>query len=504
MKSSTGRINKLLHPKARRMLFGDGIGDEEIADLYWMSEIDLAHVLMLMEENLIGFDEGRTLLCEIIMLRENRFEPLHGRPMPRGLYLAYEAYLIEHLGPETAGNLHLARSRNDLNATMTKMKARIPVMNLIDAGCTLAEELLHRANELIDVVIPIHTHHQPALPSTMGHYLSAIAQFLSRDLDALLNAASNLRLSPLGAGAVCGTTLPINSDRTAELLGFDVPVVNSIDAVAARDWVLRLESACAIAGIGLGRLATDLLRWTGDMGFARLPDDLVGSSSAMPQKRNPFLLEHIQGRGAALSGAFVASANAMHAMPYTNSVAVGTEACTHLWQPLRILRETFDLMRMVIHGLVIDRTQATTAAEKGYTTATELANRLVIDCGLDFRRAHHAAGEFVNEAERTGNPDLLDAVRRNDSTAFAILKEKGLDPASVVATSAFGGGPAVEPIDRAIRKAGDSINHVRNAVSDWRNRIHSMEDTLHHSATCRIHDTRPGQSNIASNTANDP
>src|SRR6185369_13149244 len=162
-----------------------------------------------------------------------------------------------------------------------------------------------------DVTMPVYTHYQAAVPITYGHYLTGVGFALSRDIAGLMSVIADLNACPLGAGAVSGTSLPIDPARTAGLLGFDQPVPHSIDAVASRDVILRLLSAAAILGVSLSRVASDLLLWTSvEFGFLTVPDTLAGSSSMMPQKRNVYMLEHVEGRSAAALGAFVHAAAA--------------------------------------------------------------------------------------------------------------------------------------------------------------------------------------------------
>src|SRR5262249_17458275 len=202
-------------------------------------------------------------------------------------------------------------ARNDLNATVLRIRLRQPILRLLSESLRLQAVLLRRARKFRRIVMPAYTHYQAAVPVTYGHYLAGVAGALERDILGLIEGSRELDFCPLGAGSVGGTTLPIDQQRTASLLGFSGPVLHSIDAVASRDIVTRMLAAISILGITLSRLAADLLLWTtSEFGFLKLPDRLVGSSSMMPQKRNPFILEHVQGRSAAAIGAFVAAATA--------------------------------------------------------------------------------------------------------------------------------------------------------------------------------------------------
>jgi argininosuccinate lyase len=277
-----------------------------------------------------------------------------------------------------------------------------------------------------------------------------VALALLRDLHGIEAAAAGLDRCPLGAGAAGGTTVPIDAERTAALLGFAEGVLHSIDAVASRDLVLRLLSAASVLGVTLSRLATDLQLWsTAEFDLVGFPDTLVGSSSMMPQKRNAFLLEHVQGRAGAPLGAFTAAAVAMHATPFSNSVAVGTEGVRPLWGALEGVTEAVVLSRLVVAGAEPRPERMRRRADEGFTAATELANRLVLETGMSFRRAHHRVGERVTEAAARGEP-LAEA-------AGALFRElgidadaAGLDPAAVADAAAHGGGPAEVALRRAV------------------------------------------------------
>lgn len=250
---------------------------------------------------------------------------------------------------------------------------------------------------------------------------------------ALLDAGRQLDVNPLG-GAIGGTSVPIDPRRTAELLGFSSAAPNSVDAVASRDFVLDLLSASAVLGVSLARAGRDLSTWTSEeFGLLRVGDTLVGSSSMMPQKRNPFLLEHIQGRSTASLGAFVGAASAMTTGGYTNAIAVGTEAVRHLWPGLSSTTDAVTLLSLVVAGTEPERERMTDRAVDGFTSATYLAERLVLD-GTPFRAAHHLVGETVLGALESGR-SLVDAAR------FAAVDDGGLAPDRVVEACAHGGGP---------------------------------------------------------------
>jgi argininosuccinate lyase len=438
-RDGTGRITRPIAASARAIVFGTQVDEGLDLELPTICEVDRAHIVMLAEAGLLPRKSALALLDEIAGLTRSGFAALRGRHAPRGLYMLYESYLIERLGEAVGGALHTARSRNDLNATVLRLRLRAPVRALARELLRLDAVLLRRARRHARVLMPAYTHGQPAQPASYGYYLAGLATAFARDTDALLDAARDIDRCPLGAGAGTGTTFAIHPARTAELLGFASVAEHATDAVASRDVVLRLLAQAAIAGVSLSRGASDLWWWCSqEAALLELPDDLVGSSSMMPNKRNPFLLEHVQGRAMAPLGAFVAAASAMHAAPFANSVTVGTEGVAPVWSALARLRDAAVLLRLVVAGAQPRPERMRECTARGFTIATEVANRVAVHCGLPFRAAHRLVGELVTEATRTGGALPALTQQRCGLPAGALA---GLDPAEVALASEHGGGP---------------------------------------------------------------
>jgi argininosuccinate lyase len=460
----TGRIKRPLTLTARRILFDGGIDAQITAEMEHACMVDQAHLVMLAEAGLVDWRHASRLAEEMERLRACAFQPLLARSAPRGLYLAYEDYLSETQGIEVAGILQTARSRNDLNATVLRLRLRRPFARLLLQVLRFEAVMIRLAKRYAGLVMPAYTHGQAAVPVTYGHYLAGVATALNRDSAALASILDALDTSPLGACAGGGTSLPINTRRTANLLGFGDTAPHSTDAVASRDSVLRLLAALAIYGITLSRVAADLRDWTtAEFDFLRLPDDLTGSSSSMPQKRNPFLLEHIEGRSASALGAFVTAAAAMRSTAFANSISVGTEGVRPLWQALDDLSQTTVLARLVVAAAKPNAEAMLRAATRGFTTATALADRLVLQGGLSFRSAHRLVGEAVWKAAVTGS-DSLDA-------PFPVSMF-GLDPASVAAASDYGGGPGLSSISDCLERLrhqwGEQLLALRIKTRQWK------------------------------------
>ena len=429
----TGRLTATVGARTRRVVYGE-LGPAELAaELPVQVRVDRAHLVMLAERGLVNPAAVAALLAELDALQAAGWAPLHGRPAPRGLYLMYEGHLAERLGPDIGGVLHTGRSRNDLKATVTALRLRERALELAAEAVRLRAVLLARARAHRDVLMPVHTHFQAAMPVTYGWYLLGVGLAAGRDVDALLAALAGLDRCPLGAGAAAGTDLPIDPARTAALLGFAGPALHALDAVASRDVPLRLAAAAAGLTVTLSRLATDLQLWSStEFGYVRFPDRLVGGSSAMPQKRNAFLLEHVKAKPGLALGAWAAAAAAMSATPFTNSIEVGTEAVAALQPALTAATDSVLLAQVLVSGARPCPQPMAAAARDGFTAATALANRLV-RAGVPFRTAHTRVGDAVRRAVDGGSTDLPgpwpDGVEPVD------------DLPALVRAHAYGGGP---------------------------------------------------------------
>jgi argininosuccinate lyase len=479
---STGRIEKPLNSIARRILFERDLGKAIDTELPDICRIDFAHLLMLAERGIVDAGAARQLLRAIQRLVRQQFAPLtSGRPL-RGLFLMYEQYLIEVEGARVGGLLQTARSRNDLNATLLRMRLRRPFASLLQSAFRVEAILMRRALDYADVVMPAYTHGQAAEPISYGHYLGGVAEALRRDIESLLDAGRELDMCPLGAGAVAGTAVPIDPTRTAELLGFARPCPNSVDAVASRDVALRVLAAGTIYGTTLSRAATDLLQWlTAEFQFLSLPDELVGSSSAMPQKRNPFLLEHVQGRTASVLGAFTAAVSASRNVPFTNAIPVGTESIRPVWNALDDMTDAGILFRLVVSQARPRPEQMLQRATNGFTNATAIATRAALENGMDFRSAHHLVGTAVTEAIRRGIASLEELCGEDERFLNPGLTN-GMDPASCVRRARYGGGPAPDVLRNQIAELKKEwlrqFGLMKDKKTRWKTAERKLEDSL--------------------------
>lgn len=433
--NDTGRLTATVGVRTQRIVYGEPSDAAIAGELRLGCTVDRAHLVMLVRCGLIDRATATKLLCHIELLAGQDFAPLRGRPMPRGLYLAYESHLSEVLGADVGGRLHTGRSRNDLKATVTALRLRAVLDELVSALGRLQAVLLSRARAHHAVVMPIHTHYQAALPITYGYYLAGVALALGREIGALRHAADGLARCPLGAGAAAGSELPIAPELVAALLGFDGPPRHALDTVASRDVAVRALAAAAGAALLTSRLGTDLQLWsTAEFGFVAFPDRLVGGSSAMPQKRNAFLLEHVRAKAGTAIGAWTAAAAMTRSTPFTNSIEVGTEAVAEILRGLRAVADAAELCQSLVSGARPRPDAMLAAAQHGHVAAMTLANRLV-GAGTPFRTAHEQVGRAVRRAVERGDARL--------SPADLPAELAGLDLAlpALTGQQRAGGGP---------------------------------------------------------------
>lgn len=467
----TGRVVDEPGVRTLRVVYGQPSDADIATELSYTARVDEAHVIMLAEHGLISTEAAGALLSCIDELVTAQFRPLLSRPAPRGLYLMYEGYVVERLGPNIGGVLHTGRSRNDLKATITALRLRDWLLEFMEQAIRLEAVTLSRTRAYESVVMPVYTHYQAAMPITYGYYLLGLARGIGRDVAALRDASGGLRVCPLGASAAAGTDLPIDQARTAQLLGFDEPTQHALDAVASRDVPLRLLGAATGLSVTVSRLATDMQLWsTVEFGFIEFPDRLVGSSSAMPQKRNAFLLEHVRAKPAQAVGAWAAAAAAMAATPYTNTIEVGTEAVASVWHGLRAVEEAVLLSQVLISGARPVPQRMLERARTGFTTATSVANNLVRR-GVPFRTAHRVVGEAVRQAVAAGSTELAAFVPAGWLDGIA---DGDLDPVAAVRAAAYGAGPGA--FHASCEDAMAAWAAHRRWLADWRRSVHIADD----------------------------
>ncbi|SCM68881.1 argininosuccinate lyase [Donghicola eburneus] len=357
------------------------------------------------------------------------------------IHMNVESRLKEIVG-EPAGRLHTARSRNDQVATDFRLWTRDQIDAAIGGVEALIRALLVQAEAGADWVMPGFTHLQTAQPVTWGHHMMAYVEMFSRDLSRFKDARARMNESPLGAAALAGTSFPIDRHMTAEALGFDRPMANSLDAVSARDFALEFLSNASICAMHLSRFAEELVIWSSaQFRFVTLSDRFSTGSSIMPQKKNPDAAELIRAKIGRIFGANVALMMVMKGLPLAYSKDM-QEDKEQVFDAADNLMLALAAMEGMVKDMSANRPQLAAAAGSGFSTATDLADWLVRVLDMPFRDAHHVTGSLVAlaESKNCDLPDLTleDMKSVHDAITDEVFGVLGVDN-SVASRMSYGG-----------------------------------------------------------------
>lgn len=417
-----------------------------------ITAINKAHLLMLVEQGIVSDDAARVIARAILDLETEGPVAFELDPAREDTYFNYEAELIRRTSPEVGGRLHTARSRNDLTCTVDRMRARALAIDLMVELLQLRSGLLDKAHDNINVVMPGYTHMQPAQPVTFGWYLLGVEHALGRDYQRLTDCFARLNLCPLGAGAMAGTSFPVDREMTRRLLGFDGVMAHAQDAVASRDAIFELLATATMLAATIGRLAHDFYSMTMyEVGTLELPDSVAITSSIMPQKKNMAALEQLKNRPAILSGALMTALSAQKGVPFSHTQDAGPESLRWAWDALDEMQRAMPVARVVVAGAVPRKNRMSDLARSNFSTVTDLADLLVRESGLSFREAHHVVGRAVRLAMEAGRLaheidtgmlraaaiQSIDKSVALDASALA----RALDPEEAALGREFGGGP---------------------------------------------------------------
>ncbi|MEO8846378.1 MAG: argininosuccinate lyase [Kofleriaceae bacterium] len=403
----------------------------------------IAHAEMLAARGLITTDD----LAKIVTGLRSVEAQLASGALPwddalEDVHMNVEARLVDQIG-DAGRRLHTARSRNDQVATDLRLYAIGSAEQLIDLIDELRSALLVQARAHVDTLMPGYTHLQRAQPVRLAHHLLAYDAMLSRDRGRIADAAFRADESPLGSGALAGTTLPIDREHTARALGFGEVTRNSLDAVGDRDFALELVAACALVQLHLSRLGEELVLWaTQEFGFVRIGEAYSSGSSLMPQKKNPDLAELVRAKAGRVVGAWVTLATVVKGLPLAYNKDL-QETQEPLYDAVETVAACLEVARGMIQTAEFDVERMRTAIGVGHLVATELADYLVAK-QVPFREAHDIAGHLVRVAdERRVELAALDlATLRAAHPAFEADVAEWLDPDRAVDRRDLPGGPA--------------------------------------------------------------
>jgi argininosuccinate lyase len=483
------RLKEPVAPEVCEHINAPRLARDFVAAFPYMTAANQAHVVMLARRGLVTRDVARELAAGLLRMEQEGPGVVTLDPQREDAYFNYEAHLIGRVGMSAGGRLHIARSRNDLAAALDRMHARDVLLDLIDDVLAVRARALDRAVEHADVVMPGYTHLQPAQPVTFGWYLLGVAQAFERDGQRLDQVYPRLNRSPLGAGALAGTTFPIDRNETARLLGFSGLIDHALDAVASRDFILEALAALSLLATTWSRLAQDFHVMTShEFATVEFPDSVTGTSSIMPQKKNPVVLEHLKGQTGHVTGAFVAAITAYRGTSFTNTIDGNRDGVRPFWETAQETRRSLALVDLILRTATPVAHTMLRRAQENFATATDLADLLVREANLSFREAHHVVGAVVRNAMDGGlaahqiSSAMVDeAARQEVGRALGLGDDavrQSLDPVRSVAGRVVRGGPARSAVLELVAEGRERVGADRRALEARRQALADARATL--------------------------
>ncbi|RVT97773.1 argininosuccinate lyase [Rhodovarius crocodyli] len=482
------RLTQSIAPEVVEHIYGPRVAGDLPVAFPLISALNQAHLLMLAKQSIVTPAQARDIAAALLHMDAEGHEAIEADPLREDAYFNIEARLIELTGADTGGRLHIARSRNDLSAAMDRLRARELLLQLLEGAHALRAILLERAVLFAEVVMPGYTHLQPAQPITFGYYLTGIASALARDTGRLLDAWKRVNLSTMGAAALATTGFPIDRPMVADLLGFDGVLEHGLDCVASRDFALEITAAAAELALTLSRFAEDMHVFVShEFSAVEFPDSICGTSSIMPQKKNPIVLEHLKAKASHVIAAFTSAGACIRGSHFTNTLDANREALSMVWGGLTEALRALALARIIAAGAEPKADLLLARARANYSTATDLADLLVRHGGMDFRTAHHVAGAVVRR--------LMDAGLGAHEATLALVEEasievaghkaglsagqvaEALDPTRCVMTRTTLGGPAPAEVRRMAAAMHAALATEHAQVAGWRAHVAAAAET---------------------------
>ncbi|MBY0124085.1 argininosuccinate lyase [Bacillus sp. S/N-304-OC-R1] len=433
--------------------FGASISfDQELV----MEDIEgsIAHVTMLAKCGIISDDEAAKI--------KNGLEQLKGKAANdelqysvklEDIHLNLESYLTELVGP-VGGKLHTARSRNDQVATDMHLYLRNQVGVILELIEEMQQALLEQAQANVETVMPGYTHLQRAQPISFAHHLMAYFWMLQRDKERFTESVKRINVSPLGAGALAGTTFPIDRHLSAELLGFNGIYENSLDAVSDRDFILEFLSDSSMLMMHLSRLSEEFILWSSqEFKFIELDDSFATGSSIMPQKKNPDMAELIRGKTGRVYGNLMGLLTVLKGLPlaYNKDMQEDKEG---MFDTAKTVTGSLKIFAGMIRTMTVNKNRMDMATKTDFSNATELADYLSSK-GIPFREAHEIVGKLVLTCVNKGCY-LADLSLEEFVEAHPLFEDdiyEVLDPVTAVKRRNSAGGTGFEQILTAIEMA---------------------------------------------------
>ena len=380
--------------------FGASISfDHQLAKFDLMGS--LAHVQMLGQTGILSLEEAEQIQDGLkALLRDLEAGELHFDIANEDIHMNMEVLLTEKIGP-LAGKLHTARSRNDQVATDMHLYLKEQLGHVLDKLANLNSVLLDLAEKHVETIMPGYTHLQHAQPISFAHHLMAYYNMFQRDSERFAFNLKHTDLSPLGAAALAGTTFPIDRQLSSDLLGFQQPYTNSLDAVSDRDFILEFLSNASILMMHMSRFCEEIINWCSfEYQYISLSDSFSTGSSIMPQKKNPDMAELIRGKTGRVYGHLLGLLTVMKSLPlaYNKDLQEDKEG---MFDTVETILNSLDVLAGMLSSMRVNKAKMQQSTENDFSNATELADYLA-EKGLPFREAHEIVGKLVLDSIKHG------------------------------------------------------------------------------------------------------
>ncbi len=431
---------------------------------------NMAHTIMLKEENIINSTIADNIIASLTQLQEEGYDALEFDPSVEDVHMAVENYVTKQIGSD-AGFMHTAKSRNDQVATDIRLVLREKINEIETETLDFIEELIEFAQNYTESVFIGFTHLQHAQPITIAHHLMAYAQSLKRDYLRFKDTYKRVNINPLGSAAMTTTSFPINRELTTKLLGFDSYMENSMDGVSARDFIAETIFDLTQLCTTLSRICEELIIWsTYEFNVITMADEYCSTSSIMPQKKNPDVAEVARSKATRANGELTTILTMLKALPYTYNRDL-QEVTPHLWNAIENSLATLKIVKHMILTVNFNEERCLELARKNFATVTDLADLIVREAKIPFRTAHKIVGRVVNNAVENGweaediTSQFIDEICVELELEKLNLDEKlvhnALNPLENVKMRKVPGGPSPEMVKLAIKNMKDFLKEER-------------------------------------------
>jgi len=433
---------------------------------------NVAHALMLHHVGLLTDEDAAKILTGLDLAHEaHEAGEFQLKPELEDVHMNVERYVTEHAGAEYGGKLHTARSRNDQVLTDCRLYVREMLLTVESALLDLAAAMLDHARAHVETVMPGYTHSQHAQPITFGFWASAHVGAWLRDLRRLRAAYDNVNLCPLGACALAGTDLPIDRRMTAELMGFDGVLEHALDATSSRDFLAETLAALTMVMIGLSRLSEELVWWSSyEFRLVELSDEYTSGSSIMPQKKNPDCAELTRGKAARVVGDLMALLTCLKSVSFGYSRDL-QEDKPPVWDAFDQVMGALGTLCGAVTTMTVKADRMSELVAANFANATQLANWLVKQHQVPFRRAHEIVGSLVGKLAPDGrtladSPAVARHLAEHGVTATAEQIAAVVDPLAGVTRQASLGGPSPAETRRMVLQFDRQVAAARQDVAE--------------------------------------